>query len=185
MTKKNALLLLVAIICLGLGLGWGLRQRAAPVSSAPAATPAAAASATASVRALFAQTLPDAKGQAQALEQWRGKAIVVNFWATWCPPCIQEMPELNLLQAELGPKGMQILGIGIDSPSNIAEFSTKYKIAYPLYVAGMGGTALAQDFGNQTGGLPYTVLIGADGHVKKTYLGRLDFNKLRADLASL
>ena len=80
---------------------------------------------------------------------------------------------------------MQILGIGIDSASNIAEFAAKYKIAYPLYVAGMEGTDLSREFGNQAGGLPFTVLIGADGKVRKTYLGRLKFDELRKDLASL
>jgi peroxiredoxin len=78
-----------------------------------------------------------------------------------------------------------VIGIGIDSPSNIAQFAAKFKIAYPLYVAGMGGTDLARQFGNSAGGLPYTVLIGADGQVRKTYLGRLKFEELKRDLAAL
>jgi peroxiredoxin len=77
------------------------------------------------------------------------------------------------------------LGIGIDSPSNIRQFSEKHQISYPLLVAGMAGTELSREFGNQAGGLPFTVLIDSDGRVRKTYIGRLDLKKLRADLASL
>ena len=95
------------------------------------------------------------------------------------------MPELSGLQAELTPKDVQLLGIGIDSPSNIADFAAKYKIAYPLYIAGMSGTELSRQFGNSAGGLPFTVLIGRDGQVRKTYLGRLKLAELRADIASL
>lgn len=135
--------------------------------------------------ALMAQTLPDVQGKPQRLAQWKDHPIVVNFWATWCTPCVQEMPELSSLQSELAPRGIQIIGIGIDSPSNIAEFSQKYKIAYPLYVAGMGGTELSRQFGNHSGSLPFTVLVGSDGHVRKTYLGRLKFDELRRDLAAL
>jgi thiol-disulfide isomerase/thioredoxin len=127
----------------------------------------------------------DAGGAPQALSKWKGKALVVNFWAPWCAPCVQEMPELDQLAAASVAKNINVIGIGIDSPSNIAQFATKFKISYPLYVAGMSGTDLARQFGNSAGGLPYTVLIGADGQVRKTYLGRLKFDELKADLAAL
>jgi thiol-disulfide isomerase/thioredoxin len=137
------------------------------------------------VQALHAQTLPDASGVPQALSQWKGKTLVLNFWAPWCAPCVEEMPELSQLQQEHAGKNLQVIGIGIDSPSNIAEFAKKFDIAYPVYVAGVQGTELSRQFGNKAGGLPYTVLIGADGQIKKTYLGRLKFEQLRADLAAL
>jgi peroxiredoxin len=95
------------------------------------------------------------------------------------------MPELSELAAKDGGKHFNVIGIGIDSPSNLAEFARKIKISYPLYVGGMGGTDLARDLGNANGGLPFTVLIGADGQVRKTYLGRLKFDQVRADLAKL
>jgi len=137
------------------------------------------------VQALFSQSMNDPSGGSQSLGRWKGKALVVNFWAPWCAPCVEEMPELDTLAAESAAKGINVIGIGIDSPSNIAQFASKFKISYPLYVAGMSGTELARDFGNKAGGLPYTVLIGADGQVKKTYLGRLKFDELKADLAAL
>jgi thiol-disulfide isomerase/thioredoxin len=134
---------------------------------------------------LFAQSMNDVAGKSQPLAQWKGKPLLVNFWATWCAPCVQEMPELSALAAADGGKHFNVIGIGIDSPSNIAQFVAKMKIVYPLYVAGMSGTDLAREFGNSAGGLPYTVLIGADGQVRKTYLGRLKFDELKKDLAKL
>ena len=154
---------------------------------APVTTVAAAAAGAphGPVGALYAQSMNDAAGKPQALSQWKGKALVVNFWAPWCAPCVQEMPELAELAKELAGKNISVIGIGIDSPTNIAQFADKFKISYPLYVAGMSGTDLSRQFGNSAGGLPYTVLIGADGQVKKTYLGRLKFDELSADLATL
>jgi thiol-disulfide isomerase/thioredoxin len=137
------------------------------------------------VNSLFAQSMVDATGQTQALSQWKGKTVLVNFWATWCAPCVDEMPELSQLQAEIAPRKIQVLGIGIDSTANIAQFASKYKITYPLYAGGLNGTDLSRQFGNKTGGLPFTVLVGEDGQVKKTYLGRLKIDEVRKDLASL
>lgn len=189
--KKN----LAAIVFVALGFGalgayFGLDKKPqATPPGAGAATPAAAPVPAGPAQALFEQTLPDAAGKQQALAQWRGKALLVNFWAPWCAPCVQEMPELSALQQEFAGaaagKALQIIGVGIDSPSNIAQFAAKLNVAYPLYVAGMGGTDLMRLFDNNAGSLPYTVLIGADGQIKKTYLGRLKFEQLRADLKSM
>jgi peroxiredoxin len=95
------------------------------------------------------------------------------------------MPELSRLQTEIAPKQVQIIGIGVDNARNIAQFARKHKIAYPLYVSDMNGADLSRQFGNQVGGLPFTVLMAPDGQVKKTYLGRLKLDELRKDLASL
>jgi thiol-disulfide isomerase/thioredoxin len=139
----------------------------------------------AAVSNFLSQSLQDTQGTPQALAQWKGKHLVVNFWATWCAPCVDEMPELSALQTEIVGKNIQIIGIGIDSASNIGEFSSKYKISYPLYTGGMSGTELSRQFGNQAGGLPFTVLIGSDGQIKNTYLGRLKMDQLRKDLEAL
>ncbi|HZV65817.1 MAG TPA: TlpA disulfide reductase family protein [Telluria sp.] len=186
MNKKYVML--AAAIAVGFGaMGTlvGLHQKppAPPVTTAIA--PTAGGQPHTPVSALFAEKMNDVKGTPQALSQWQGKALVVNFWAPWCGPCVQEMPELSALAAESAGKNIHIIGIGIDSPTSIADFAAKFKIAYPLYVAGMSGTDLARAFGNTAGGLPFTVLIGADGQVKKTYLGRLKFDQLKADMAAL
>jgi thiol-disulfide isomerase/thioredoxin len=134
---------------------------------------------------LYAQSMNDLAGKSQALAQWKGKPLLVNFWAPWCAPCVQEMPELSEMAAKDGGKRFNVIGIGIDSPSNLAEFARKTKVSYPLYVGGMSGTDLSRELGNAHGGLPFTVLIGPDGQVRKTYLGRLKFDQLKADLAKL
>lgn len=139
----------------------------------------------AAVASLMQTRLPDTQNKARHLAEWRGKTLLVNFWATWCPPCVAEMPELVQLQADMGSRNVQIIGIGIDSPTNIQQFAQKLNISYPLLMAGVEGTELSRQLGNQGGGLPFTVLIGADGQVKQTYIGRLDMKKVRADLASL
>lgn len=172
--KRPALAyVIIGALFIVIGAYFGARQLA-PEPARPGA-----------VTELMAQSLPDASGKPQRLDQWQGKILVVNFWATWCAPCVKEMPELAALQTELAGKPIQILGIGIDSAANIADFASKYQITYPLIVAGMGGAKITRAFGNQAGGLPYTVIIGRKGELHKTYLGQLDIQELRRDLLAL
>ena len=137
------------------------------------------------VGALMQLSMKDAAGKTHRISEWKGKTVLLNFWATWCPPCVSEMPELVALQNEWAGKNLQVVGIGIDSPTNIRDFSEKHQITYPLLVGGLDGTELSRQFGNEAGGLPFTVLIAADGTVRKTYMGRLDMEKVRADLGML
>ena len=137
------------------------------------------------VESLVKANIPDTQGQTHALSEWRGKVLLVNFWATWCPPCVEEMPELVDLQNSSEIKNLQIIGIGIDSPSNIQQFTKKFQISYPILVAGMEGSEIARALGNQAGGLPFTVLLDAEGRIRQTYLGRLNMNQVKADLANL
>jgi thiol-disulfide isomerase/thioredoxin len=168
---------------IGAWVGVNKKEPAPPVTAT--VPPGQAAAGSAVVGALLARSMPDAQGTPQALSQWKGKPLLVNFWATWCGPCVKEMPELSQLQAGGKYKDLQVIGIGIDSPSNVAAFTKKFKIDYPIYVDGVAGTELSRQFGNAQGGLPFTVLIGADGQVKKTYLGLLKFDLLHQDLAAL
>jgi thiol-disulfide isomerase/thioredoxin len=134
---------------------------------------------------LYATSLPDVKNQNQSLAQWKGKVLLVNFWATWCHPCVQEMPALSDLQAKGKIKNLQIVGIGIDTPEAIGQFSTKYKISYPLYIGGIGASELMRKFGDAAGGLPFSLLIGPDGQVKKTYMGALKIDQVKQDISKL
>lgn len=172
--KRNVLLFgSIAILFAALGI-FVADRKTTPAQAEPTA-----------VTKLFSESMPDAQGKQQALAQWKDKVLIVNFWATWCAPCVDEMPELSALQQELAPHGRQVIGIGIDSASNIAEFAQKYQISYPLYVSGVQGTDLSRQLGNQAGGLPFTVVIDRNGEVRKTYLGRLKMDELRADLSAL
>ncbi|TWI64191.1 thiol-disulfide isomerase/thioredoxin [Pseudoduganella lurida] len=171
----------IAVLFGAVGAWVGLNKKA----PAPPITSTVAPGTNALVDGLLSKSMADDKGTLQSLSQHKGKPLLVNFWATWCAPCVQEMPELSALQTGGAYRNLQVIGIAIDTPSNVATFAQKFKIAYPLYVDGVAGTDLSRQFGNAQGGLPFTVLIGADGQVKKTYLGRLKFDQLRQDLAGL
>lgn len=136
-------------------------------------------------QALWNTNLPDATGHSQALSHYRGHPLVINFWASWCDPCVEEMPALSKLQAQNARKGVQFIGIGIDSASNIDAFLKRVKVAYPVYVAGFGGADLARAFGNSAGGLPYTVIVDSHGEVRYSRLGRVDPVALQHELDGL
>ena len=135
------------------------------------------------VALLYAQQLPDHAGQPYDLGQLRGRTVVLNFWATWCTPCIEEMPELAQLHLEIAPRNATVLGIGVDSPANVRVFAEKHRFPYPLVVAGMGGTELARQFGNRVGALPFTVVIDAGGRIVERRLGRIRLAQLRETVA--
>ena len=173
MNKKIILFVAIALVSAGIGIYVGTKK----LEPARAADPA--------VAQLMQTSLPDTQDQQRRLTDWQGKVLLVNFWATWCPPCVAEMPELVALQNEMAGKNLQIVGIGIDSPSNIKQIAEKHQITYPLLIAGMQGTELSRNLGNQAGGLPFTVLLDAKGQIRKSYLGKLDIDKVRSDLAGL
>jgi peroxiredoxin len=137
------------------------------------------------VKAFLTLSLPDASGTPIKFARFAGKPLVVNFWATWCPPCVEEMPELSALFRERSPKGLQMLGIGIDSAAKVAEFSTKTPVSYPLVVAGLSGTELARSFGNTSGGLPFTVLIDRQGRIVQRIPGRVRIDALRTAIDAM
>lgn len=121
---------------------------------------------------LFARSYPDTQGVQQSLARWQGRPLVVNFWATWCAPCVKEMPDLDRLSKEFAPIGF--LGIGIDSPENIAQFLQKVPVSYPLLEARAEGLDLMRDLGNVSGGLPFTVIMSADGKILRSISGQID-----------
>ena len=136
-------------------------------------------------RQLLALTLPDSDGKAQALQQWQGKILVVNFWATWCPPCREDMPGFSRLQSQLEGNGVQFVGIGIDSASKINEFSKTTPVSYPLLVGSPGLMEIMSLLGNEAGGLPFTVVFGRDGHQEQSRLGIWKEAELQALLGKL
>lgn len=130
--------------------------------------------------ALFTHSLNDADGRMQAISQWQGGLLVVNFWATWCAPCIEEMPDLQTVQAEYAGRGVTIIGIAIDNAAAVKRFRNEQKIGLPLLIAGSAGSDLARDLGNASGALPYTVLVDRSGSVVQSKLGRLKAADLRS-----
>lgn len=125
------------------------------------------------------QTFADSTGRPWPMTELRGRALVINYWATWCPPCVEEMPELSGLARELSDKPVQILGIGIDNASNIRNFAEKARFEYPLLIGGVAGNELGRQMGNTGGYLPFTVVVDRAGRVTARILGRFKLDDLR------
>lgn len=124
-----------------------------------------------STRAFFAAAFSDADGRVQPMSQWLGKTIVVNFWATWCPPCLEEMPELSRMHSQYRQQGLVVLGISSDELGKIREFAAETPVSYPLLSAELEAMPLSESLGNNKGILPYTVIIAPDGSIAKTHFG--------------
>jgi peroxiredoxin len=136
---------------------------------------------SASSGALLALELPDAGGQPVRLDQYRGKVIVVNFWATWCAPCREEMPAFVEAQSAYGARGLQFVGIAVDEAAKVKQFASEIQLNYPALIGGYGAMELSRTLGNSVMALPFTVIIGRDGAVARTHLGPLP----REQLASI
>ena len=136
-------------------------------------------------RPCCAVTLPDIEGREQALGQWRGKVVVVNFWATWCAPCREEMPEFVRAQTELGGKGLQFVGIAVDQADKVQQFAKEIGLNYPTLIGGYGAMELSKTLGNRLMALPFTVVVDRQGAVAHTQLGPLKRGQLRAIVGQL
>jgi thiol-disulfide isomerase/thioredoxin len=123
-------------------------------------------------------------GKSVDTKEWRGKVLVVNFWASWCPPCVEEMPTLDKLQAELKNQNVLFVGIGIDSPSNIRQFLEMTPVSYPIVIGGLEGSNISKQMGNAQGALPYTVIINSQGKSTSSKLGKISEEELRSAIKS-
>jgi thiol-disulfide isomerase/thioredoxin len=135
---------------------------------------------TKAAEALLAVELPDTAGKLQRLDQWRGRVLVVNFWATWCVPCREEMPQFIKAQAADGAKGLQFVGIAVDSADKVHRFADELGVNYPTLIGGMGAIELSRNLGNDLMALPFTIIVDRKGRVVHTQLGPLKDDKLQA-----
>lgn len=142
------------------------------ISAAANDTGTRAAEMTPSV--LYATTFTGLDGKPVSLGQWQNKLLVLNFWATWCGPCKEEMPVFERLQNRLGAKGMQIVGIAADSPSKVANFKRQLPITYPLLPDEVGAIELSKRLGNRLGLLPHTIVVLPGGEIVHSKLGIVD-----------
>jgi thiol-disulfide isomerase/thioredoxin len=127
---------------------------------------------------LWALQVERPEGGQIVLAGLRGKPLLINFWATWCAPCLREMPEIDRFYREFSPRGWQVLGLAIDGPTPVREFLARVKIGFPIGLAGLDGTELVHSLGNRQGGLPFSVMINASGTLIQRKMGETSFDEL-------
>ena len=110
----------------------------------------------------------------------RGKPLLLNFWATWCPPCVEELPLLSGFYHKNSANGWQVLGLAVDQPEPVKRFLSQAPVTFPVVLAGLAGVELGKSFGNLTGGLPFTVVLGSDGLVAYRKMGAVTPDELRS-----
>jgi len=159
---------LIAIIALFAGIGishWLAKNR---LSGDPSA------------QQFFQQEWVKPDGQTLNPAIWQNRLVLVNFWASWCPPCVAEMPALDQLSKDLTSKPVIFIGVGIDSPSNIREFLLKTPVSYPIVIGGLEGSQIGKSLGNSQGALPFTVIIDSKGQIIYRKLGKIDADELKS-----
>ncbi len=174
MNRRTLTLGAVAGVALAAGIGWSLRRTpatpvadttdtAAPAASGPTATSDAPSSASTAGGDLWSLGFDRPEGGRIELASLKGKPLVINFWATWCPPCVREMPLLDAWARQHAGHGLTVLGLAVDSPSPVREYLQKTPVSFPIGLTGFAGTELARQLGNEQGGLPFTVVFDAAG----------------------
>jgi len=118
-------------------------------------------------------TFDSPQGQPVPMAGFRGKLLLVNFWATWCPPCVEELPLLDFFYQENKDKNVQIVGLAIDQPSAVRTWLQARPLNFPVGMAGLGGTELSKSLGNASGSLPFTVVFGAAGQLLHRKIGKV------------
>ena len=124
-------------------------------------------------QALWSMEFEKPDGGTLSLASLKGKPVVLNFWATWCPPCVEELPLLNGFFRDHAARGWHVVGLAIDQPSAVRKFLQRLPLDFPVGLAGMGGSDLGRSLGNLTGGLPFTVVLGGNGRVLHRKMGQV------------
>ncbi len=127
----------------------------------------------------------DVSGQSRNISEWQDKVLVINFWATWCPPCLEEIPHFIALQEKYGAKGLQFLGIAFEGVDDVINFANKLGINYPLLIGKQEVIRLAGKLGNHFGGLPYTVILNRSGDISFIKKGSLPYSEAEQVITSL
>jgi thiol-disulfide isomerase/thioredoxin len=135
--------------------------------------------------ALLSRPFADLSGRSRRLVEWQGKALLCNFWATWCAPCREEIPLLAFAQQQYATKNLQVVGIAIDNAANVADFFKTAEAGYPILLADASAIELMRRLGNRSGGLPFSVALDRHGRLAGRKLGAYAGTELAATIAGL
>ena len=134
---------------------------------------------------LLSASFSDLQGRKRRVLEWRGQVLACNFWATWCAPCLEEVPLFIAAKQQYAAKGFEVIGIGIDNAAKISDFAAKFRVNYQLLIADADAIELMRQLGNPAGALPYTVLLDRTGAIAHRKLGAFRKDELERVLAGL
>lgn len=179
--KKTLKPLLALALAAGAGLGgYMLAENDTPPPPVTLSTSKAS-----TLQTLLKAPMPDVAGKPQQLAAYKGQVLVLNFWATWCPPCRKEMPDLATLQQKFAGKGVQVVGVSIDTAENVKTFQQQYKIPFPLLIAEPEVAQWTTELGNTAAGLPFTLVLDKNGQIRHAKLGQISAPELENLLTDL
>lgn len=124
-------------------------------------------------------SLPDRAGDTRSIGDFGDRVVLLNFWATWCPPCLEEIPALDELHRDLGDQGLSVVGVALEDAEPVRDFAEEHEVGYPLLVGGREAFDIAAEYGNARGTLPYSVVIDRSGTIRATHQGALTREEAR------
>jgi len=184
MKRRTLALAAVGVAGAAAGLVWRSRQDGVSADHAGGSGSPPTGSGDPALSSFWAQSVERVDGRPLALGSLRGRRLLVNFWATWCPPCIREMPLLDRFHREFGtgagPRRWTVLGLAIDRREAVVDFLARQPVGYEIALAGFEGSQWSRQMGNDTGGLPFSVAIDASGRIVERKLGEVSEAELRS-----
>ena len=180
MKRRHLVLGTVGAVAAGAGVGWNLWR-----ASAPAPAGAGLAVLDAPTQAFWQTSFSQIDGAVLSMASLRGQPLVLNFWATWCPPCVKEMPELDRFAKAFAARGGRVVGLAVDNPTAVRQFLAKTPVGYAIALAGFEGTDLSRQLGNSIGALPFTAVFDRSGRVVQRKLGETTFDELNGWVKTL
>lgn len=162
MNRRSVSIGVVAAAAAAAGAGWAWWRRRPPPAD----------------DTLWSMSFETPSGQPLSMASLRGRPLVLNFWATWCAPCVREMPQLDRFHREYAPRGWQVLGLALDRAEAVEPFLARVPVGFPVALGGVGGFDLLRRLGNNAAALPFSIVFDAAGHAQRHKLGETDFDTL-------